>query len=89
MNRQICAGAISVLILVAGSIAQAAPPPPKELVVNLSKTVTMKLAHIPAGSFLMGSPDNEKQRTTDEGPQRKVTITRPFYMGIHEVTQEQ
>lgn len=62
---------------------------PKELVLNLGGNVTMKLVLIPAGKFMMGSPANEKDRSDNEGPQRMVTITKPFYMGIYEVTQEQ
>ena len=30
-----------------------------------------------------------KDRPSDEGPQREVTLSRPFFMGIYEVTQEQ
>ena len=29
---------------------------------------------LPAGEFMMGSPESEKGRNKDEGPQRKVTI---------------
>ena len=61
----------------------------KTMTLDLGKGVTMKLALIPAGKFLMGSPDNEKDRRGGEGPQREVTISRPFYMGVYEVTQEQ
>jgi formylglycine-generating enzyme required for sulfatase activity len=49
----------------------------------------MKLALIPAGTFLMGSPAGEADRSPDEGPQHEVTISRPFYLGVYPVTQEQ
>lgn len=49
--------------------------------------IMMKL--IPAGTFNMGSPDWEVDRSGNEGPQHLVTITEPFYMGVYEVTQEQ
>jgi len=49
----------------------------------------MKFRRIPAGSFLMGSPETEKDRCLNEGPVHGVTISQPFYMGVHEVTQEQ
>ena len=49
----------------------------------------IEMVFIPAGEFLMGSPENEKGRYRDEGPQRKVTITRPFYLGKTEITQSQ
>ncbi len=42
---------------------------------------------IPAGSFMMGSPNNESDRSSDEGPQTRVTISRPFLMKTTEVTQ--
>jgi len=66
-----------------------ATQPAKELTLDLGNKVTMKLALIPAGKFTMGSPDNEKHRSKNEGPQREVTISKPFYMGVYEVTQEQ
>src|SRR5262245_15021491 len=48
----------------------------------------MKLAYIPAGKFLMGSPANEEER--DEGEvQHEVTISKLFYMSVHLVTQAQ
>jgi len=46
----------------------------------------LKMARIPAGSFLMGSPAGEPARRDDES-QHKVTISRPFYVGIYELTQ--
>jgi len=59
------------------------------LTLDLGKQATMKLALVPAGKFLMGSPGDEAGRDEDEGPPRGVVISRPFYMGIHEVTQGQ
>jgi formylglycine-generating enzyme required for sulfatase activity len=41
---------------------------------------------VPAASFMMGSPDNESDREADEGPQRLVTLSRPFAVGKFEVT---
>lgn len=45
----------------------------------------IELAAIPAGSFLMGSPETEQKRNADEGPQIKVNI-KPFWMSKHEIT---
>jgi formylglycine-generating enzyme required for sulfatase activity len=42
---------------------------------------------IPAGSFIMGSPDGEAGRDDDEGPLHQVTISRPFLMKRAEVTR--
>jgi formylglycine-generating enzyme required for sulfatase activity len=44
---------------------------------------------VPAGSFIMGSPKNEKGRLYDEGPQREVTIPKPFEVAKYEVTFEE
>ena len=41
---------------------------------------------VPAGSFTMGSPLDEKERYDDEGPQHKVTISKPFAAGKFVVT---
>ncbi|MCY2991657.1 MAG: formylglycine-generating enzyme family protein [Planctomycetota bacterium] len=49
----------------------------------------MKLALIPAGEFLMGSPNSASANVAqdDEKPQHRVRITKPFYLGVYEVTQ--
>ena len=41
---------------------------------------------IPAGSFMMGSPDDEVGRDADEGPQHQVTLSKAFALGVYEVT---
>jgi formylglycine-generating enzyme required for sulfatase activity len=48
----------------------------------------MKLAYVPAGEFVMGSPAAEAGRHDDE-TQHRVRISRPFYLGVTEVTQAQ
>ena len=47
--------------------------------------VTYAMVPIPGGEFVMGSPDTEKARKPDEGPQHKVKIA-PFWMGQCEIT---
>ena len=44
---------------------------------------------VPAGSFMMGSPESEPQRWDGEGPQHKITIGKPFAVGRHAVTRGQ
>ena len=43
---------------------------------------------IPAGSFMMGSPDNEPGRFPEEGPQHKVNI-KQFACGKFDITKAQ
>ncbi len=50
-----------------------------------TNSIGMKLVPLPAGKFLMGSPDDEADREDDEGL-HEVEITRPFHAGACEVT---
>ncbi len=50
----------------------------------------LEMVLIPAGTFTMGSPIDERGRYADqEWPPHEVTITKPFYMSKYEVTQRQ
>ncbi len=46
--------------------------------------VSFVMVPIPSGEFVMGSPDTEKDRKPDEGPEHKVKVS-PFWMGQCEV----
>ena len=56
--------------------------------VDLGKGIKLDLVLIPVGKFMMGSPAFETGRRDNE-MQHEVTLTKPFYMGKYEVTQEQ
>jgi formylglycine-generating enzyme required for sulfatase activity len=62
---------------------------PRKKSVRLPNGPEVHFSYIPAGSFMMGSPKDEQERQTDEGPVREVRIRKAFYMGIYEVTQKQ
>ncbi|MEM9570916.1 MAG: SUMF1/EgtB/PvdO family nonheme iron enzyme [Pseudomonadota bacterium] len=47
-----------------------------------------EMVNVPGGSFTMGSPDNEANRTGNEGPQREVTLAS-FAISKTEITQDQ
>jgi len=55
---------------------------------EVTNSIGMKLQLIPAGEFMMGSPGTESDRSDNE-TQHRVSITKPFYLGVTEVTQEQ
>ncbi|MGE0885501.1 MAG: SUMF1/EgtB/PvdO family nonheme iron enzyme [Blastocatellales bacterium] len=80
-------------------------PPKPTIGTTRQNSIGMEFTYIPEGSFMMGSSDADIQRVVnaskgsdpetksdwfnDEKPQRRVTISRPFFMGQHEVTQKQ
>jgi sulfatase modifying factor 1 len=53
----------------------------------ITNSINMKLKLIPAGEFMMGSPEDEEGRFNGDDPQHRVRITKAFYMGVTEVTQ--
>jgi formylglycine-generating enzyme required for sulfatase activity len=80
-----------------GQTAKSTEPEP-----FVARPINMKMVLIPAGTFQMGSSQEEIDRVINlklpwpsvdliraEGPQHEVQISQPFYMGIHEVTRGQ
>jgi len=63
---------------------------PAQLAVGdpIENSIGMVLVPIPAGEFLMGSPETEPGRGRNE-VQHQVTLTQPFLLAVHEVTQGQ
>ena len=55
---------------------------------TFTNTIGMKFVSIPAGSFIMGSPDDELGRYSKE-TQHQVTLTKGYYIQTTEVTQGQ
>jgi formylglycine-generating enzyme required for sulfatase activity/serine/threonine protein kinase len=56
---------------------------------EIGNTIGMRLVRIPAGKFMMGSPEGDKDALPHEKPRHEVKITRPFYLGKYEVTRGQ
>ena len=53
----------------------------------LVKGVTQRLRWVAPGSFVMGSPDTENGRQSDEGPQHTVTFTQDLWLADTACTQ--
>jgi len=64
-------------------------PTPPNLKDDACRTTEMWFRLIPPGTFMMGSPDTEFGRHHPSEDLHQVTLTKPFYMGIFEVTQKQ
>ncbi len=62
--------------------------PEKQIVVKLPQSAEIHFSYMPAGEFLMGSPETEMGRDRDESPQIRHTVAS-FYLGTYEVTQRQ
>jgi formylglycine-generating enzyme required for sulfatase activity len=74
------------------------PKPPANINVNinaqssftedLGNGVKLEMIAIPGGTFWMGSPANEAERSDNESPQHQVTVPS-FFMGKYPLTQAQ
>jgi formylglycine-generating enzyme required for sulfatase activity len=53
---------------------------------RFTNRIGMVMVRVPAGTFLMGSPETETRRNPEESPQHQVTISRPFSMDANKVT---
>jgi len=66
---------------------QAASVAPQSGGGSLVNSIGMRLAWVPAGEFAMGSPGSDLAAEPHEQPRHPVRITKPFYLGLYEVTQ--
>jgi len=62
---------------------------PQKFYRALLQSPPANMVFIPPNTFTMGSPTNELHRQPNEGPQTTVTLTRGFWIGKYEVTQEE
>ena len=60
------------------------PQTPAPFTEKLGNGVTLDMVHIQKGDFMMGSPENEAGRYSDEVPQHRVHVPA-FYMGKYPV----
>ncbi|NBO92836.1 MAG: hypothetical protein EBV06_11090 [Planctomycetia bacterium] len=96
-RRAVLAGvALGGVALAAGTILLRSHPKPPEsnwpsgLPAPVTNSIGMKFARIPAGKFMMGATKELNPNAYGaESPRHEVTLTKAFYLGIYEVTQEQ
>jgi len=55
---------------------------------RLNDAVEIEMIAIPAGTFMMGSPEDELERNSSEAPQHEVNVAA-FFMGKYPITQAQ
>jgi formylglycine-generating enzyme required for sulfatase activity len=84
VSIRVAVGVVAVSIAVALFATRLVAPGPADFYIE--STTGMVLVAVRPGSFMMGSPDSEPGRNDDEALHR-VTLSRLFYIGQHEVTQ--
>ncbi|MEM9922532.1 MAG: SUMF1/EgtB/PvdO family nonheme iron enzyme [Cyanobacteria bacterium P01_D01_bin.50] len=77
-----------VTVDASGNITNRQPLSAEYLTEDLGNGVTLEMAEIPGGKFIMGSPASEKGREENESPQHEVTV-KPFFMAKFPITQAQ
>jgi len=92
MNDKRWLGLVAGLLMVWAWPADAQVAKPRRAgdtkTVDLAGGVKLELVWCPPGAFTMGSPADEEGRFPNE-KQHKVTLTKGFWLGKHEVTQRQ
>jgi formylglycine-generating enzyme required for sulfatase activity len=91
-KQRLLIGGVGLLAAAVGFLAwkffQSAADPDQVNLPSQTNSVGMMYLKVPAGTFTMGSPNNELGRDGDE-EQHAIEITRPFWLGTCEVTRQQ
>ncbi len=88
IEQEIVKGPISVLTDGQKALFDKLAPAQDNLSLDVGNGIKMDLVLIKPGTFEMGSPGGEKERSENE-KQHKVTISKAFYTAKFPVTQEQ
>ena len=90
------AGPHGEIVLHRTEVVQHWPPKARDVLLapgtvfrDLDATWCPQMLVIPAGSFVMGSPNEEEERDSAEGPQHRVTFASAFALGRFPVTFEE
>lgn len=79
------AGARAIMLCIGAAGRAGLKLPDRAVFVDGDDPVMPEMVVIPAGRFIMGSPENEEGRSNDESPQREVRVRR-FALCRHAVT---
>jgi formylglycine-generating enzyme required for sulfatase activity len=94
MKRLFCLALVVAVVTLASDLSGSVVPDRKPLgkqypPEGYTNSIAMKFVWIPPGTFMMGSPKEEKGRYDFLELQHKVTLTKGFYMGVYSVAQEE
>lgn len=79
-------GVTTLLVILIGGIVWLTRTTDDKKQASAINSAAGEMVLIPAGTFTMGSPELEAERSRQEGPQHQVSVPA-FYMGKYEVTQ--
>lgn len=81
---------MNAVVLLAGLVATAPPDAQHKTGSTFRDCADCpEMIVVPAGSYMMGSPEKEAGRGPDEGPERSVDIPAPFAVSRYEITRAQ
>lgn len=86
LNRSVATALLGLAAFAGGCVSSPGARAGRAWSVPLSETVSLPMIWAPAGTFVMGSPESEPERKTDEGPQTTVTLSKGFWLGTNLVT---
>jgi formylglycine-generating enzyme required for sulfatase activity len=78
-------GARAIMLCIGAAGRAGLKLPDRAIFVDGDDPLMPEMVVIPAGRFIMGSPEDEAERSDDEGPQREVRVRR-FALCRHAVT---
>ena len=88
MTRRVCLMAFSMFMVWCYAVLWVRGSDPDTGKKTITNSIGMKLVLIPAGEFQMGSQKTAEELSLfrDDHPWHRVRITKPFYLGVYEVT---
>ena len=87
--RWLAAAALAALLAAAAHPGQAQQSAATSAPAIVTNSIGMRFVRIPAGSFMMGAVEQDRQAGPHEKPRHRVTISKPFYLAQFELTLAQ
>jgi formylglycine-generating enzyme required for sulfatase activity len=87
--RWLAAAALAAMLAAAVQPGQAQQPAVTAAPATVTNSIGMRFVRIPAGSFMMGAVEQDRQGGPHEKPRHRVAISKPFYLAQFELTLAQ
>jgi formylglycine-generating enzyme required for sulfatase activity len=79
---------LSIALFAVSGLSQESAKTPNPGDIKVNSVDHQRYVWVPPGSFMSGCSEGDKDCIEDEFPVRKITLTRGFWLGETEVTQE-